>query len=210
MEVPVLQATDRKLNWWKTRSLTKKKKKSKILSTYSAQHPQCLFKSSELHYSPKLGREPRLRGQGQPLQVEKVLTDNLYNNSALCNQDAKENWKNNQKRRNVPLTLELHSRKYSKVREKRRAAHCPSKPKQGYIKWQWDQCPDTVTNDEMVPSFVKPSRPSNSPTNRKACLLASVPSQPVSIMCWSKLSITRRWKQPMTDMIIFISLIQSK
>lgn len=67
-----------------------KKKNPEILSIYAAQHPQCLFKSSELHYSPKLGREPWLREQGQPLQVEKVSTDNSYNNSVLCNQDAKK------------------------------------------------------------------------------------------------------------------------
>lgn len=73
----------------KDKKLDEEKKNPEILSIYAAQHPQCLFKSSELHYSPKLGREPWQREQGQPLQVEKVLTDNLYNNSVLCNQDAK-------------------------------------------------------------------------------------------------------------------------
>lgn len=88
----VLQATDRK-QWIDERQEAwrkKNKKNPKILSTYAAQHPQRLFKRSELHYSPKLGREPRLWGHGQPLQVEKVSTDNLYNNGVLCNQDAGE------------------------------------------------------------------------------------------------------------------------
>lgn len=60
-------------------------KKIQDIINSAAQHPQCLFKSSEPHYSQKLGREPRLQGQGQPLQLGKALTDHLYNNSIFLN-----------------------------------------------------------------------------------------------------------------------------
>lgn len=63
-KMEVLQATDRK-QWIDERQEAwrkKEKKHPKILSIHAAQHPQCLFKHSELHYSLQLGREPRLRG----------------------------------------------------------------------------------------------------------------------------------------------------
>lgn len=82
-----LQATDRKLGIDERQEAWRRKKNPEILSIYAGQHPQCLSKSSELHYSPQLGREPWL---GQPLQVGKVLSDNLYNNSVLCNQEMQK------------------------------------------------------------------------------------------------------------------------
>lgn len=43
----------------KDKGLDEEKKNPKILSTYAAQHPQCLFKSSEQHCSQRLGCEPQ-------------------------------------------------------------------------------------------------------------------------------------------------------
>lgn len=110
----------------------------------------------------KLEPAPGLRRRGQPLQVEKVLTDNLSDNGVLWNQDAKKT------KRTIRTTRAFdHIRMTQQGQgERRTALTAPPKPKAGLNKVT-DQFPDTVTN-KMVPSFLEPSRPSDRVTNR-AC-----------------------------------------